>query len=68
MQDGHMSEFEAYQVLRVAGKSGVKGKWLLAQVHPDRHPERLAEATKATARVNQAMDKKSRVVDSPLAA
>ena len=30
-------------------------KWLLAQVHPDKHPEREGEATQATARVNHAM-------------
>ena len=33
------------------------------QVHPDRHPTRIAEATKATARVNQAMDLRSRMND-----
>ena len=33
------------------------------QVHPDRHPTRIAEATKATARVNQAMDLRSRMQD-----
>jgi hypothetical protein len=37
-------------------------KWLLSQVHPDRHPEFLEEAIAAAARVNQAMDVRSRHV------
>ena len=37
-------------------------KWLLSQVHPDKHPDFSAEATAATARVNQAMDVRSRHV------
>jgi hypothetical protein len=32
------------------------------QVHPDKHPEFSAETTAATARVNQAMDVRSRHV------
>ena len=31
-------------------------KWLLSQVHPDRHPDCRDEATAAAAHVNQAMD------------
>ena len=37
-------------------------KWLLSQVHPDRHPDCRDEATAAAARVNQAMDVRSRHV------
>ena len=49
---------EALQVLQVTER---RPRWLLAQVHPDKHPERQSEATQATARVNQAMDVRSRL-------
>ena len=48
-----MSEEEALSVLNVSHKST---KWLLKQVHPDKHPDHRAEAEAATARVNQARD------------
>jgi len=35
---------------------------VLKQVHPDKHPDFSAEATAATAGVNQAMDVRSRLV------
>ena len=38
---------------------------LMPQVHPDRNPERRADATLATARVNQAMDVRSRGLEEP---
>ena len=50
---GQMSEAEALAVLNVTQR---RPKWLLSQVHPDKHPDFEAEATMATARVNQAMD------------
>ena len=37
-------------------------KWLLSQVHPDRHPMWHDEATAAAALVNQAMDVRLRQV------
>ena len=49
---GNMELGEALCVLGVTEK---RPKWLLAQVHPDKHPEREGEATQATARVNHAM-------------
>ena len=54
-----MSEAEALAVLNVTQR---RPKWLLSQVHPDKHPGFEAEATMATARVNQAMDVRSRNV------
>ena len=48
-----MTEKEALQVLNVTAK---RPKWLLSQVHPDRHPEWRAAAERAAARVNEAMD------------
>jgi len=60
--DGQMSEDEALRILHVTDK---KAKWLLSQVHPDRNPERRADATLATARVNQAMDVRSRGLEEP---
>ena len=58
---GQMSEAEALAVLNVTQR---RPKWLLSQVHPDKHPVFEAEATMsmATARVNQAMDVRSRHV------
>ena len=47
-----MTPSEALQVIQVTEG---RPKWLLAQVHPDKHPEREGEATQATARVNHAM-------------
>ena len=57
--EGQMSEAEALAILNVTER---RPKWLLSQVHPDKHPEFGAEATAATARVNQAMDVRSRHV------
>ena len=37
-------------------------KWLLLQVHPDKHPRFQEEAKAAATRVNQAMDVRSRHV------
>ena len=54
-----MSEGEALAVLNATKR---RPKWLLSQVHRDKHPEFRAEATAATARVNQAMDVRSRHV------
>ena len=50
--EGQMSEAEALaNILNVTER---RPKWLLSQVHLDKHPEFRAEATAATARVNQA--------------
>ena len=57
--EGQMSEVEALAILNVTER---RPKWLLSQVHPDKHPDFSAEATAATARVNQAMDVRSRHV------
>ena len=57
--EGQMSEVEALAILNVTVR---RPKWLLSQVHPDKHPEFGAEATVATARVSQAMDVRSRHV------
>ena len=46
-----MSEGEALAVLNATKR---RPKWLLSQVHPDKHPNFEAEATMATVRVNQA--------------
>ena len=54
-----MSEAEALAILNVTER---RPKWLVSQVHPDKHPEFSAEATAATARVNRAMDVRSRHV------
>ena len=54
-----MSQAEALEILNLTHK---RAKWLLSQVHPDRHPDCLDEATAATARVNQAMDVRMRHV------
>ena len=54
--EGQMTEKEALQVLNVTAK---RPKWLLSQVHPDRHPEWRAAAERAAARVNEAMDVRS---------
>ena len=54
-----MSEEEALSVLNVTHKST---RWLLKQVHPDKHPDHRAEAEAATARVNQARDVRCRHV------
>ena len=53
--EGDMSPAEALQILCVTER---KPKWL----HPDRHPDCRDEATAAAARVNQAMDVRSRHV------
>ena len=58
---GRMSDDEALKILLLTGK---RGKWLLSQVHPDRNPDRIEEATEATARVNQAMDIRSRIASA----
>ena len=50
---------EALSVLNVTHKST---RWLLKQVHPDKHPDYRAEAEAATARVNQARDVRCRHV------
>ena len=55
--EGQMSEAEALAILNVTER---RPKWLLSQVHPDRHPDFLEEAIAAAARVNQAMDVRSR--------
>ena len=57
--EGQMSEEEALSVLNVTRKSP---RWLLKQVHPDKHPNHEAEAEAATARVNQARDVRCRHV------
>ena len=57
--DGQMTEEEALQLLNVTDR---RPKWLLSQVHPDRHPEWRAAAERAAARVNQAMDVRYRHV------
>ena len=54
-----MTEAEALSVLNVTER---RPRWLLSQVHPDKHPECTVEATAATARVNEAMDVRSRHV------
>ena len=54
-----MNEDEALAVLNVTER---RPKWLLYQVHPDKHQDFIAEATAATARVNQAMDVRFRHV------
>jgi hypothetical protein len=46
---GQMSEAEALAVLNVTQR---RPKWLLSQVHPDKHPGFEAEATMATARAS----------------
>ena len=63
--EGQMSHQEALQILLLTDH---RAKWLLSQVHPDRHPNRRAEATKATARVNQAMDIRTRMTNAQLEA
>jgi hypothetical protein len=50
---------EALAILNVTHKSP---RWLLAQVHPDKHPHHTSQAQAATARVNQARDIRSRHV------
>ena len=57
--EGQMSEAEALAILNVTEK---RPNWLRLQVHPDKHPDFREEATAATARVNQAMDVRSRHV------
>ena len=57
--EGSMTAAEALCILQLTER---RAKWLLTQVHPDRHPARCEEATAATARVNQAMDVRSRGV------
>ena len=57
--EGDMSQAEALEILCVTEK---RPKWLLCQVHPDRHPDCRDEATAAAALVNQAMDVRSRHV------
>ena len=57
--EGDMSEAEALEILNVTDR---RPKWLLSQVHPDRHPKWRDEASAAAARVNQAMDVRSRHV------
>ena len=54
-----MTNAEALAVLDVTDK---RPKWLLMQVHPDRNPDHITEATAASARVNEAMDVRSRHV------
>ena len=57
--DGQMTPDEALLILEVTDR---RPRWLLSQVHPDKHPGRQEEATQATARVNQAMDVRTRHV------
>ena len=40
--EGQMSEVEALAILNVTVR---RPKWLLSQVHPDKHPDFEAEAT-----------------------
>ena len=58
-REGDMSEAEALEILNVTDR---RPKWLLSQVHPDRHPCFRDEATAAAKRVNQAMDVRTRHV------
>ena len=56
-----MSEAEALAcILNVTER---RPKWLISQVHPDKQPGFLEEAIAAAARVNQAMDVRSRHVN-----
>ena len=57
--EGSMAVEEALQILNVTHR---RPKWLLSQVHPDKHPHRKAEAEAAAKCVNQAMDVRSRHV------
>ena len=59
VHDGLLTKAEAHQILDVTKK---RPRWLLTQVHPDKHPGRFADASLATSRVNQAMDLCSRHV------
>ena len=52
-RDGNMTDGEAAAIL---GLTDRPPKWLIAQVHPDKHPRRQDEAAAAATRVNQAMD------------
>ena len=61
--EGQMSEAEALAILNVTER---RPKWLISQVHPDKHPGFLEEAIAAAARVNQAMDVRSRHVNEVL--
>ena len=54
-----MSEQEALLILNVTER---RPKWLLQQVHPDKHPDFQDQATAAAKRVNIAMDVRSRHV------
>ena len=45
--EGHMSEAEALAILNVTER---RLKWLISQVHPDKHPGFLEEAIAAAAR------------------
>ena len=51
--EGQMTRDEALAVLNVTDR---RPKWLLLQVHPDKHPGREDEAAAAMKRVKQARD------------
>ena len=57
--EGQMTAEEALAIFNVTNRSP---RWLLAQVHPDKHPHHTSQAQAATARVNQARDIRSRHV------
>ena len=57
--EGQMTAEEALSIFNVTHRSP---RWLLAQVHPDKHPHHTSKAEAATARVNQARDIRSRHV------
>ena len=57
--EGQMTAEEALAIFNVTHRSP---RWLLAQVHPDKHPHHTSQAEAATARVNQARDIRSRHV------
>ena len=57
--DGRLTPAEALAILSVTER---RPKWLLSQVHPDRHPNCTGLAEAAAQRVNQAMDVRSRHV------
>ena len=58
-KEGQITAEEALAILNVTHKSP---RWLLAQVHPDKHPHHTSQAQAATARVNQARDIRCRHV------
>ena len=56
--EGQMTAEEALAIFNVTHRSP---RWLLAQVHPDKHPHHTSQAQAAAARVNQARDIRSRL-------